>query len=134
MEIRKMTSDSKGRKFIMYESPISMYMSDIQSEIQKQQEEKLMVAVNQSIGFDVNKEELLKALQYDREQYTKGYRDCKIDMLAKIKQAIKEMTTYIEPTTGQWTSGFNNGVNSCIEILDKLIADSEKVNGDKTNI
>lgn len=44
--------------------------------------------------------------------------------LDKVKQAREEMTAYIEPTTGQWTSGFNNGVNTCIEILDKLIAEN----------
>ena len=48
------------------------------------------------------------------------------EWLNKIKQAKEEMTDYIEPTTGQWTSGFNNGVNICIEILDNLIAESEK--------
>lgn len=50
----------------------------------------------------------------------------KIDRLkSNIKQAREGMTAYIEPTTGQWTSGFNNGVNTCIEILDGLIAESE---------
>lgn len=43
------------------------------------------------------------------------------EWLGRIKQAREEMTTYIEPTTGQWTSGFNNGVNTCTEILDELI-------------
>ena len=69
----------------------------------------------------------MEFIMYDREQYSKGYSNCKIDMLAKIKQAREEMATYIEPTTGQWTSGFNNGVNTCIEILDGLI-ESEGVN------
>ena len=41
--------------------------------------------------------------------------------LDEIKQARKEMTSYIEPTASQWTSGYNNGVNTCVEILDKLI-------------
>lgn len=47
------------------------------------------------------------------------------EWLNKIKQAREDMTAYIEPAAGQWTSGFNNGVNTCIEILDKLTAESE---------
>lgn len=58
--------------------------------------------------------------------YKCGIEDGKRKTLDRIKQARKEMAAYIEPTTGQWTSGFNNGVNTCNEILDKLIAESEK--------
>lgn len=50
------------------------------------------------------------------------------EWMNRIKQAREEMTAYIEPTTGQWTSGFNNGANTCIEILDKLITESERAN------
>lgn len=46
--------------------------------------------------------------------------------LDKVKQAKEEMAAYIEPATGQWTSGCNNGVNTCIEILDNLIAEGEE--------
>lgn len=41
------------------------------------------------VGVNVNKEELVKALQYDRGQYTKGYADCKNDVLDKIRDDIK---------------------------------------------
>lgn len=59
---------------------------------------------------------------FDLEKHDEEIND---KWLAKVKQANKEMTAYIELTTGQWTSGFNNGINTCIEILDKLI-ESEK--------
>ena len=39
-----------------------------------QLEGEVMKAV-QKVGVTVDKEELLKALKYDREQYEKGYRD-----------------------------------------------------------
>lgn len=58
----------------MYESPIEMIMEDIQTQIVKQQENDIYQAV-QKYGIVVDKEELIKALQYDREQYTKGYKD-----------------------------------------------------------
>ena len=34
-----------------------------------------LLRVTQEMGLDVNREELLKALQYDRGQYEKGYQD-----------------------------------------------------------
>ena len=58
----------------MYESPIEMIMEDIQTQIVKQQENDIYQAV-QKYGIVIDKEELIKALQYDREQYTKGYKD-----------------------------------------------------------
>lgn len=54
----------------MYESPIKA----IHGEIQMQFEDGILKAV-QSYGFDVSKEELAKALVYDRGQYDKGYKD-----------------------------------------------------------
>ena len=109
----------------MYESPITMYMSDIQREIEKQTEEEMMVAINQSIGFDVDKNELIKALQYDREQYDKGFSDCKSYMLDKVKQAREEIDQAYEDFDGydpQALCGYSSRVD---EILDRLIAESE---------
>ena len=54
----------------MYESPIN----EILGEMQITYENECMKVV-QSVGFDVNKEELTKALQYDRNQYEKGHKD-----------------------------------------------------------
>jgi arginine repressor len=60
--------DDKGEN--MYESPINQILGEMQITY----ENECMKAV-QSCGFDVNKEELTKALQYDRGQYEKGYKD-----------------------------------------------------------
>ena len=58
----------------MYKSPINFVFDDIQMQLVKQQENEAYMAV-QKCGVDVNKEELMRALQYDREQYEKGYED-----------------------------------------------------------
>jgi len=105
----------------MYESPIEKIYGDIQSQIIKQDEEHIMCAVNQTIGYDVDKEELIKALQYDRDQYTKGYSDCKIDMLAKIKHAKEEIEDRIDNYPDRNTSEYED----CLTIFDKLIAENE---------
>lgn len=59
----------------MYESPISKIMGEIQQQIIRDDENHLLYQVEQSVGYFVDKEELIKALNYDREQYQKGYHD-----------------------------------------------------------
>lgn len=55
-----------------YQSPIEM----VQDEMEMKVEGEVMKAV-QNVGINVNKDELLKALAYDRDQYNKGYNDGK---------------------------------------------------------
>ena len=56
----------------MYESPIDLLMSNIQTQIIEQQEEAIYKAVF-DIGVNVTKDELLRALAYDRQQYEIGF-------------------------------------------------------------
>lgn len=93
----------------MYESPITKYMSDIETQIQEQETEQMMLTVSRAIGYDVDKTELLKALQYDREQYIKGYRDGKKETLDRVKQAREEIIATHDSTL------------AIVEILDELI-------------
>ena len=53
-----------------YESPISV----IATQIQTMYDEEVMKAI-QRVGIEVNKDELIKALDYDRKQYEQGYRN-----------------------------------------------------------
>lgn len=65
----------------MYKSPIEI----IQTEMQMQMDGEILKAV-QGVGIDVNKEELLKALAYDREQYVKGYKDGVKEFADRLKK------------------------------------------------
>ena len=53
-----------------YESPIKTYLSEIETEFS----DAVFRAVLR-VGIDVDKEELIKALKYDRKQYEQGYHD-----------------------------------------------------------
>ena len=66
----------------MYESPIKIYeqMNNIQTEIIKKQNEDIYRAIL-SYGITVDKEELIRALQYDRDQYNKGHADGERDAM-----------------------------------------------------
>lgn len=54
----------------MYKSPIDLIVGRMSVQL----EGEICRAV-QNVGVDVDKDELLKALQYDRGQYQKGYND-----------------------------------------------------------
>ena len=58
----------------MYESMIKA----IQQQARVHMEDEVMSAV-QRVGISVDKEELIRALKYDRGQYEKGYADGKRD-------------------------------------------------------
>ena len=54
----------------MYKSPIEIITRNIQTQI----DDEIYRAV-QNVGINVDREELLKALEYDRGQYEKGFDD-----------------------------------------------------------
>lgn len=58
-----------------YESPISIATAKMQDEYNERLENECMLVIKEKIGIDVNKDELIKALNYDRAQYEKGFRD-----------------------------------------------------------
>lgn len=77
-----------------WKSPITKIYGDIHNKILRQDEENYIYAITQAIGYEVDKEELIRALQYDREQYDKGYNDgvkeTFVEELEKIKEEMIE--------------------------------------------
>ena len=74
-----------------------------------------MIQLRQEIGYAVNKEELIKALQYDRQQYEKGYQD-----------GLKHLS---EDTVTDWMVEYIqiNGIKCLMELVMKAIElESEK--------
>lgn len=58
----------------MWESPIQIVTDDIVKDIARKEDELLMESVHR-VGFNIDKDELVKALNYDRDQYERGYAD-----------------------------------------------------------
>ena len=71
----------------MYESPITL----INGAFYLNLEDGVYKAVRQT-GVVVDKDELIKALKYDRDQYNKGYADAKAEQ--KRKKFIDIITEY----------------------------------------
>ena len=78
-------------------------------QIRTKQDDAVLQAV-QDIGIEVHKDELIKALQYDRGQYDKGYADGQKD--AKEAQNIDPES--LRPQ-GEWEMGKSGVVYFCSE-------------------
>lgn len=76
----------------MYKSPIEVITNNMMTEIKKSQDNQVYQAVL-SVGVNVDKAELLQALQYDRRQYQKGYADGVKAVIAKIRE--KNLETFM---------------------------------------
>ena len=72
----------------MYKSPIDV----IQEQMRLDVDNAIYKAV-QTVGINVDREELIKALQYDRNQYDKGYEDGCKDAAKEVIQWIKRNGT-----------------------------------------
>ena len=57
-----------------YESPITGYISQISHQIIEQRDNAVVAQINEQIGVNVDKNELIRALNYDRNQFNEGYR------------------------------------------------------------
>ena len=74
-----------------YDSPIQA----IASQIEMSMDGEILKAC-QRVGVDVNKEELIKALNYDREQYEKGFKEgYQKGYLSAAENIIKTLTDTI---------------------------------------
>ena len=58
----------------MYESPINAIQKTISQQM-RQEEDKWIYEIEQQVGFHIDKQELIKALNYDRNSYHKGWSD-----------------------------------------------------------
>ena len=54
----------------MYEPPVEVFYNQMRTEVDNHIYKAIL-----DVGVDVDKEELIRAMQYDRGQYDKGYND-----------------------------------------------------------
>ena len=69
----------------MYKSPIELIIGKMQIQI----DDDIYRAV-QNVGINIDKEELLKALEYDRRQYENGFEDGAKHTMRQIKDLLPE--------------------------------------------
>lgn len=99
----------------MYKSPIDI----IEKQMRMEFDDGIWKAV-QDYAVSVDKEELLKALRYDRDQYEKGYADGKRDAFDKLTRC-KDCDYCHEYT--KWNGQDYLGCNRLTEFCDGQIVE-----------
>lgn len=117
----------KEPKFYDYESPITRAVKEATETMMKQEEAECMVTITREVGYSVDKSELIKALNYDREQYDKGYRD---GVRETFKAELEEIKAEIEVIHNRYKINFQgysmSVAKECMDILDKRIKEIEE--------
>ena len=87
-----------------YESPITGYIGQFSHQIIEQRDNEIVARIGEQIEMDVDKNELIRALNYDRNQfnegYRKGYRDAKekyeeADRWISVKDKLPEKNDFV---------------------------------------
>ena len=71
-----------------YESPIEIVCGRMKNQLEND-----VYSVIQSYGIKVDKDELIKALEYDRNQYQQGYADAKAELMPKWIPVMEKLPT-----------------------------------------
>ena len=69
----------------MYKSPIEIITGQIKTNY-----DNAIYSAVQNVGINVDREELLKALEYDRGQYEEGFREGEKHTMRQIKDLLPE--------------------------------------------
>lgn len=82
-----------------YESPIRMIVGEMKTKM----DNDTLTAI-QRYGIDVDKEELIKALNYDRGQYEKGYADrgnkiVPVTLEMEERHTVRQIKGYLDKAT-----------------------------------
>lgn len=93
-----------------YESPITAIIRDFECRFKKN-----MVEAVQAYGFHVNREELQKALEYDRDQYRHGCRD-EISQIITALMDLRDAFVAKQPRGEWYKSDRAQGVEQGIEM------------------
>lgn len=106
----------------MYKSPIEKIYGELQTQM-VQEDEKMVMKAIRKVGVNVDKEELIKALQYDRNQYTRGYEDGKNEALDEIRAEIEQEYCKVE---NEYDRCLNMGLHIAVQIIDKYKAEESE--------
>lgn len=111
----------------MYESPIKLVVQDIETQMVQKEEQTILEAIRKC-GVVVDKNELIKAINYERNQYSKGYKDGVNDVVDKIRTEIENHCCLTKENHCRYCSYCNSlmGVREILAIIDKYKKESEE--------
>lgn len=88
----------------MYNSPVSIqhgpleleYIDKYLESMSSAEDEHIVARARSLLGVDIDRDELIKALNYDRQQYEKGYEDGKRDAVKQGRWERDDWGDYVK--------------------------------------
>ena len=116
----------------MYQNPIEMVVKNVSEQVTEdfnnQLKQSIMYTVNKEYHINVDEKELIRALQYDRQQYNQGYDDGRA-------RALGDMREYVEYAVKLATDKFNEYTDfHCKVLADDIIKEIFKQMDDRMGI
>lgn len=84
-----------------YESPVTLYVQQIAQEIAEQRDNEIVAKITEATGINIDKNELTKALAYDRDQYSKGFSDGYEKALADVRLQLSQVVGILNDILNQ---------------------------------
>lgn len=109
----------------MYESPVYLILKDVETQIDQEIERTIMNVIRK-FDVDVDKDELIKALNYDRNQYNKGYKDGINEVLDKIRAEIERIDGNDEKAfCKNLNESYKQGLKDALKVINRHKVESE---------
>ena len=112
-----------------WKSPIEQVVSSMDMKCIQECEDKIVYEVSKTVGYTIDKETLIKALNYSKDSYEKGYAEGRnyefnknTEMWEKIKAEISCISTHFwtyDNTLAHKSSA--SIIQECIVIIDKYM-------------
>ena len=92
-------------------SPVEIFTKEVHNNFRDQVDDKIQQLIEMEIGVKIDREELIKAMNYDREQYGKGYQngyEKRDEEIVRCEDCKHWMTVVMNPASGlcKWHSKF----------------------------
>lgn len=90
-----------------YESPVDIYVRHMVTDLQEKRDGEICAQIEEQIGVHVNKDEMIKALAYDRNQYEEGYRKGYAIGFSEGHEAVATVPITITRGEQKWSAYFD---------------------------
>lgn len=106
-----------------YECPINLIYDDVETKMRQEQENFVLESVV-TAGIKVDKDKLIKALQYDRKQYEEGFEAGKVVGHNKTIDALAEMAVKLYDRNEYY---YKEAMRDAMEIIKKAWLEEETI-------
>lgn len=100
-----------------YEPPVQIECGDIVMGMHQQRDNEVIAVLEQAVGVRIDKNELIRAIKHERDQYRVGYNDGRLDLSDSILHKLETVIADTQRVCGN--TEFVRGMKKAMRIVDK---------------